>query len=99
MTNPTPSVEERMAVFEQQITTIHNSLHDLTLLIHSLLPTGDDTILPTSDAPTYAPIAAVESEITLDKAELALTRNPSSSTTCPLARVSPPCYCRATHHG
>ena len=62
------SVKEHLAVFE-------NSLNDLTTLIQSLLPTVQpgsnvDNILQMVDAPTYATIAAVESEITLDKAEL-----------------------------
>ena len=91
------SVEERLAVFEKQTTTIQNSLNDLTILIRSLLlpvpPGNDDNILQMADAPTYATIAAVESEITLDKAELlALTRNPSSSINShrPIDRGSPP---------
>ena len=71
------SVEERLAVFE-------NSLNDLTILIRSRLPPVQpgnvDNSLQMVDAPTYATIAAVESEITLDKAELiSLTRRDLSS--------------------
>ena len=85
MATSPPSVEERLAVFEKQTTTIQNSLNDLTVLIRSLLPPvppgNDDNILQMADAPTYVTIAAVESKITLDRAKLhALTRNPSSST-------------------
>ena len=97
MASSPPSVEERLAVFEKQTATLQNSLNDLTILIRSLLPPvppgNDDNILQTVDAPTYATIAAVESEITLDKAELlALTRNPSSSINShrPIDRGSPP---------
>ena len=83
------SVEERLAVFE-------NSLNDLTILIRSLLPPVQpgnvDNSLQTVDAPTYATIAAVESEITLNKAELiALTsRDFSSGINRPLSRSNPP---------
>ena len=67
-----------MAAVEEQNATIQKSLLELANLIRSLcLLMQLFSLLDPFNAPTYATIAAVETEITQDKAELlGLTQQP-----------------------